>query len=698
MKKYQKSTSAIYLMAAMMLGGIITACNDGELTGGSTEFAEKTQMVFKAEIAPKRTILQPDNSVYWEEKDAISLFDPIHDNNYFVTTQGGASVTFSGEATSSEGTYHALYPYNEKAQFDGNHITTELPWIQTARAGSFSQSLNPAVATADANRNLVFNNVCAVVKFTLNANGHNITKATLAGNNGEHLAGTLQIDVSSPEPVTTIANDDQAKSEVELNGTLNSSNAYYFVAAPTELTQGLTLTLYNDKGQIWQRKGNNAVTLSAGRILNLNEIKPDQFAPADGYEKDADGVYHIYNATGLLHWASQTDCLTSNVILENDIDMTGLDWTPLGTNLENGYSGTFDGNSKTIKGLTINSENGNVGFFATLATYSKVKNAIFTDASVKGGSGSVTGVVAGTNLGIIDNCDINNSIVWGLTAGGITGNNSIQVINCNVSNINVNTGFSAGNVGGIAGISYGKIEYCTVSGNSTISANVPSGNAGGIVGSTSQEGDIPTSGRLLKCAVSDITISGVRAGGIVGVNQFGVVAQCVANRVSVTNEVSSTNTCLGGVVGYNSRGNVIASYSAYSSISYQHGTAEGLGGIIGTIISSESTIYGCYSTNVSFSAESANTGAIVGHTAGSVISCYAISSDNNIKLIGSGQGQAKHCVEIGETNFETLIDKVSDLVTEDGTVWKASEIWNITASGYPTIQGDYIGNIADAVQ
>lgn len=174
MKKYQKSTSAIYLMAAMMLGGIITACNDGELTGGSTEFAEKTQMVFKAEIAPKRTILQPDNSVYWEEKDAISLFDPIHDNNYFVTTQGGASVTFSGEATSSEGTYHALYPYNEKAQFDGNHITTELPWIQTARAGSFSQSLNPAVATADANRNLVFNNVCAVVKFTLNANGYSL--------------------------------------------------------------------------------------------------------------------------------------------------------------------------------------------------------------------------------------------------------------------------------------------------------------------------------------------------------------------------------------------------------------------------------------------------------------------------------------------------------------------------------------------
>ena len=129
-------------MAAMMLGGIITACNDGELTGGSTEFAEKTQMVFKAEIAPKRTILQPDNSVYWEEEDAISLFDPIHDNNYFVTTQSGASVTFSGEATSSEGTYHALYPYNEKAQFDGNHITTELPINLSAKIINICQSAN----------------------------------------------------------------------------------------------------------------------------------------------------------------------------------------------------------------------------------------------------------------------------------------------------------------------------------------------------------------------------------------------------------------------------------------------------------------------------------------------------------------------------------------------------------------------------
>lgn len=99
----------------------------------------------------------------------------------------------------------------------------------------------------------------------------------------------------------------------------------------------------------------------------------------------------------------------------------------------------------------------------------------FTNASVKGNtSSSYAGVVAGSSLGVINNCDISEASVSGYCAGAITGNNSVQVNNCDVSDVTVSTNYTAG---GIAGLSYGKIEYCTVSGNSTITANGQSSRA-----------------------------------------------------------------------------------------------------------------------------------------------------------------------------------------------------------------------------
>ena len=77
----------------------------------------------------------------------------------------------------------------------------------------------------------------------------------------------------------------------------------------------------------------------------------------------------------------------------------------------------------------------------------------------------------------------------------------MQLNNCDVSDATVSANH-------IAALSYGKIEHCTVSGSSTITASGASSRAGGIVGSTSQKSGIETSCRLLKCAVDGATISG----------------------------------------------------------------------------------------------------------------------------------------------------------------------------------------------
>ena len=668
---------------------MLYSCTKEEIISDiNSSSAEKVKMEFKAGVdAMSRTVLTTNNFVEWEAGDAISLFDS--NNNEFTTSTGGSSVTFTGTAQDNLETYYALYPYNANATLSGSVIATTLPSEQTALAGSFANMLNPSVAKSGSDKTLAFKNACALVKFTLQYTGNNnITKVMFSGNGGEALAGTIHIDALSTTPSATVEAE-FAETEVTLSGEFTSGKTYYFVTAPAELKNGLSLVFYDNSNKEWKRLGSNPVTLTAGHILDLGTVTTGEFKE----------VVHISNADELISWAARTDKLTTDVVLDADIDMNGQAWTSVGSSMSSneGYSGNFDGNGKTITNLTV-SGTGNVGFFGGLAQGAKVYDLKFLKATIKGDGSSYAGVVAGANFGIIDNCSVNNSEVSGSNnAGAITGNNSVQINNCNVQDVTINGNY----VGGIAGVNHGKIEYCTVSGSGTTIISTGYG-AGGIVGSTSEEGGVSTSGRVLKCAVNEIRISGNRVGGIAGENSFGAVAQCVVNKCSInTNNYSSGNsTCLGGVVGYNTRGDVVACYSANSIIGENSKSLEALGGIVGYNNNSSANIYGCYSTkNLLYgnvSGTESGLGAIAGYTNGSVTSCYAILPEevSGIGLVGriGTSGKLNNCVNVGGEDFETLIDNVPDLTDDYGTTWKAAEIWEITASGAtPTINVNYIG-------
>lgn len=688
-----------YFIPFLVLGTLLlSSCSKDEMSSedeipagtDSSLNAGKVKMEFKAGNDPvSRTVLvdgDDENKVNWEANDTISLFDP-NSNNIFTTSDGGASVTFTGSAKDGQSTYYALYPYDDKATISGSIITTTLPAEQTAREGSFDKMLNPSVAKSGNDKILKFKNACAVVKFTLGSvpDGKNIVKAMFRGNNGESLAGPIQIDASSETPVATVQTD-FAGTEVTLNGNFISGKTYYFVTVPTELTSGLTLVFYDGNNHEWKKVGQKSTTLTAGRILNLGEVIPGDFVPSQGYEIIND-VYHIYNADGLIKWATQNDAKSSNVILQADIDMSGEEWTPIGSGMSTGYSGDFDGNGKYIKNLKVNVTAGNAGFFGGLAEGAKVHDIKFTGAEITGSSS--VGVIAGESLGIIDRCNVRDSKVTGNNAGGITGNNSVQVNKSNVSDVTI----TGNNAGGISGISHGKIEYCTVSGSTTITST--GDPAGGIVGATSQEGGVITSGRVLKCAVDGITIIGNRAGGITGENGFGTVAQCVVNKCNITHNSTGNSADLGGVVGYNARGGVVASYSAYTIVGKDNLTSAAIGGIVGYNIGSNNSpvyVYGCYSTHVSLLGNSNNAGAIVGNNnQGKVISCYA-DGISNVELVGTSNVSTEHCVEVGGSNYDTLVYEVEDLEASDGSVWKAAEIWKITEGGAPSINNiNYTG-------
>lgn len=695
-----KQIKAILYLA--VLTAMVSACSEDELAD-NTQPSGKVPMEFYANTdASTRTELTTGNAVYWEANDTISLFDPTGANNQFSTTQSGPSVTFTGEAIPAEGTYYALYPYDANAQIKGTTITTTLPAEQDAREGSFAQGLNPSVATADAQHNLCFKNVCALVKFTLVENiTTTITKATLCGNNGEALAGTLTIDASQENPIANV-DPEWAGIEIALKGNLIAGKTYYFVTAPATLNKGLILSLYDNKGNVWKKEGTQSATLTASRILNLGTMRLDNFEPAQGYEV-IDGTYHIYNADGLKVWALNADVLNKNVILEKDIDLTGVEWTPVGSdkNTGTGYAGDFNGNGKFIYNLVVESDASNVGFFGGLAAGGTVHDVKFANAQVTANSGGAyAGVIAGYSMGKIESCNVRSSSVSGKYAGAIVGNNSVQVNGCNALDVTVHANQENGQAGGIAGVSHGKIEYCTVSGQSFITANASNSRAGGIAGYTSEEGGVSTSGRLLKCAVDGATISGIMAGGIAGENSFGIVAQCIANRVTVTHNSSEASTRLGGVVGYNTRGDVVASYSAYSTIGRQDLTSEAMGGIVGYNYNGAASVYGCYSTHVSLmgttQGNESGVGSIAGYNSGHIISCYAILPDNvkDISLVGKYTlyTAPEHCVEAGNTDYTTLITNVPNLIADDKSVWEAAKIWDLTASGSPAIVSTYICN------
>ena len=637
-----------------------------------------------------RTSLAEGNAVVWERGDAISLFDPSRINNKFTTEDSGESAAFSGTVRVDGEPYYALYPYDGNAEIDGSVISTVLPAVQTARAGGFASGLNPAVARADENEMLYFRNACPIVKFTLGGSAATVVRAVLQGNHGESLAGAIAVNAFSSDPSASLVASGETK--VKLEGKFEPGSTYCFVVAPVTLSGGLSVTLYDESGKAWSRHGASAVTLEAGRALNLGILEPDVFVPESGYELE--GVtYHIYGRDGLEAWASDPAVLTRDVVLEADLDMSGIEWTPVGSGMQDGgYSGDFDGGGKSICGLKVNTE-GDAGFFGGLASGAKVHDLRFCGSKVTGGSKSYAGIVAGQSLGVIEDCNVVSSEVSGQYAGAVTGNNSVQVNRCDAVGVSVTGTFSAG---GIAGLSYGKIEYCTLSGESRIVASGGSSRAGGIVGSTSEEGGVKTSGRVLKCAVEGAFVSGVWAGGVAGENGFGIIAQCVVDGVTLTHASSESNARLGGVVGYNTRGDVVACYSANSEIGKDGLVVEAEGGIVGYNYNDAAWVYGCYSTGVSLSGDvsgdESGQGTIAGYTTGHVISCYAVppAGATQVGLVGRGS-EPDHCVAAGQKDYEVLVDGVPDLQADDGSVWKAEAIWDLTAEGVPAIEEEYLG-------
>ena len=302
------------------------------------------------------------------------------------------------------------------------------------------------------------------------------------------------------------------------------SNTYTALVAPQSVAAGtafVTCTFTNGKTLVYKMK--NAADWQAGGEYTYTV----SLAAEKGYIIEDDGSYTVTSTDGLMNVAElvkggKTDI---NITLTADIDLTGKNWTPIGTSFSNKYTGTFDGGGHTIKGLTVTTNDQFVGLFGSIGYAGTVKNVMMEDVQITSNpSSGFAGGVAGYSDGTIENCSVSGSVSGTVYVGGVVGAQIDGSITGCSSSATVK---GTVDVGGVAGQtnSSATLTACYATGNVTIEI-APKKNiaGGGLVG-------MNAGSSLLACyATGNVTSTGsstgyVHIGGLLG-DTYTTVTAC----------------------------------------------------------------------------------------------------------------------------------------------------------------------------
>lgn len=242
---------------------------------------------------------------------------------------------------------------------------------------------------------------------------------------------------------------------------------------------------------------------------------------AAGLTTETDGVYHIKRGEELLAFAKMVNDGSNTfegkkVVLDNDIDISTQEWTPIGERKTGGikFKGTFDGQNKTITLKITNCTDYG-------ALFEAIEGATVQNVTVAGtvSGASVAGVVGQAGAGSkIINCTNKASVTGSSKAAGVVvkiEGNGVEVIGCkNEGSI----GDEAPN--GAAGIvTYAESANFIVK-NCTNSGSISGKGASGIVYNVNDPGTGVVESCVNTGAVKSTSDSNAAAG-IVAVNSKG---------------------------------------------------------------------------------------------------------------------------------------------------------------------------------
>ena len=410
---------------------------------------------------------------------------------------------------------------------------TQMPVVKVAEDQSKLADFQNSDFISAENRKVEFNN--PTLEFT-----HRTARVAIELKPG---TGFTSVDGATVSLVSLSADNGNPTAIKTYNA---SGNTYEALTAPQTVAAGKPFVKVELGGGTFYFRPQNNVVLEAGSRykytvkvnatgLTLEGCTIGDWADGGGESGAAElgyiydsntNTYTVYNADGLLAWneAAQKD-RSINCTLTADIDLTGKDWSPIGTNFYNSYTGTFDGGGHTIMGLTVTTNDQYVGLFGRLGKAGTVKNVVMDGIQITcnhrlGYAGGVAGFSWG---GTIENCSVSGSVSGTICAGGVVGIQwEASITGCSSSA----TVKGMVQVGGVAGEtnSGATMAACYATGNVTIEID-PINNilGGGLVG-------FNAGSSVLACyATGNVTSTGsgtgnVHIGGFLGDNYTTVTA------------------------------------------------------------------------------------------------------------------------------------------------------------------------------
>ena len=621
--------------------------------------------------AATKAVLEPgatESKVAWEAGDQVGVF-AAEGNFLYKAQNAGYSTTLATEAADvpAEGPYYAVYPYDAEAAVAEGVITTSLPAVQTAVLGSFTTHLSVAQAVEN---KFAFKNVCGLVGVKIDA--ENVTKIVLEGNNGEIVAGAVNVTVADAPTWTAVA--EQGAASVTLapaEGTL-AKGVYYFAVLPQTFEKGFNVKAY---------KGDDAYVLrnvASEFTLNRSDIIGSKAFGIEGEGTEA-SPYILKTPQDMVDMRSLATVGGETWFrMANDIDLEGINWIPVNYDQNFERKIHFDGGNFTISNLTCDKKKSG-------ANYS-----------------SLFGVLYGSCKNLkIDNAVISSTSGCGVLGGyvGTTGKPA-AVENVTITNSSVtNSGDRAGGVCGTAK----EATLTNVSFQGTVTSTYTGeAKSGGFVGQTE------TKAVFVNCDV-DVTFDGKGtdtggfAGKLLAENEF---TGCDVT-VRMTSGVATKNRC-GGFAGWNSSvkttitdchvlaGSTITNKTNRTSVSNGNlGGFIGFGDTTGTV----TTITDCSADVVmDVDANSTYNGGFIGGTGYAstltIKRCSAAGTVNGNNFVGGFIGAAQSDILIEQCSASVDVTSTKQRVGSFvGTATKPITIRDCYSTGSTVAAGQQVGAI-----
>ena len=531
----------LFIPAATALLFALAACTQDELAGDNRLPEGEYPVVIRATglsveatpLAAPSTRAAVDGDWQGVTSVALKMGDAVKE--YTVT----ASTDFKSATLSRENdpyywtsrdpiTVSAWWPFN-------NANITQMPAVKVAEDQSKLADFQNSDFISAENRKVEFNN--PTLEFT-----HRTARVTIELKPGTGFTSVAGATVS----LVSLSADNGNPTAIK---TYNASgNTYEALTAPQTVAAGKPFVKVELGGGTFYFRPQNDVVLEAGNRytytvkvnatgLTLEGCTIGDWADGGGESGAAEDLgyiydsntntYTVYNANGLMNIAELVNGGKSdiNITLDTDIDLTGKDWTPIGTDYDNSYKGTFDGGGHTITGLTFTTNDEYAGLFGWLNRAGTVKNVVMegvqiTSNQIYGGS---IGGVAGYSWGTIENCSVSGSVSGTVYVGGVVGAQiGGSITGCSSSA----TVKGTVDVGGVAGQtnSSATLTACYATGNVIIEMAPKKNIAGGsLVG-------MNAGSSLLACyATGNVTSTGsstgyMHIGGFLGNNYTTVTA------------------------------------------------------------------------------------------------------------------------------------------------------------------------------